>query len=165
MTLKTSVNPPRTAFDYLDLMLLTLPKLLRLYGPPLYPRTADGTEAANADLAEWLHELDWFDPGTWYQINLDLFFKPHKNNHERFNLFLFLWSNGMKPRDAMHAVLWHGGYDYAAIRDMYDVYKAATMQHGFNPRTRDRLMRTKTQDLYWEGPVVRHSRWKRHHGI
>lgn len=60
-----------------------------------------------------------------------MFLKRRKTNPERFRLTMFLVANGMPPEFAPHWVLWHGGYDYDAVRDVLTV--ALRLR---NPRSR-----------------------------
>lgn len=75
-----------------------------------------GTANANKALMEWLD--DKFSTGELTTRERYLLFRAHKDRRERFNLFHFLWANGLPPHWAEQAVLWHDTYDKSAHRQV-----------------------------------------------
>lgn len=63
----------------------------------------------------WFDHLDYMAPSTsWPKTYADLFDKPHKDDAERFKLYLFLWKNGADPEAIGRWLLCHGDYDKKA---------------------------------------------------
>lgn len=53
----------------------------------------------------------------------------HKDREERFQLFIFFINNGMYPPRARYWVMWHGGYDASADRQMQELVNRAMDPH------------------------------------
>lgn len=112
---------------------------------PLRDTCFNNPSRCKSQLLTELYRSDEFTSiHSWPADVRRLFVKQHKNRSERFRLFNFLWSNGMRPGSAAYWVMWHGGYDAAAIRDMADlVTDAYTGGPGL-----ERLTRTSNYFLY-----------------
>lgn len=63
---------------------------------------------------------------------------PHKQRGERFSLFQFLWSHGMRPEQAAGYVLFHGGYDQNARADVRGLVAKAWSNGGRGDETLNR---------------------------
>lgn len=79
-----------------------------------------------------LERLDVIDPiETWPKWAQENFHALHKSNNQRFNLWLFLWRNGVEPQLAQDIVFFHhrfGGefrYDTNAWTDIGELVKVA----------------------------------------
>lgn len=73
----------------------------------------------NADLLREFAACDEFYRIEWWPARfMMLLQKEHKDRRERFNLWNFLWTNGMQPHRATYWVLWHESYDMQAHRDL-----------------------------------------------
>ena len=67
-----------------------------------------------------------------------LLYNGHKKNNERYNLWLYLWRNGVEPGYCSEIVLFHMGYDYGAKRDMKELERMAI--DFYNPKRADKLL-------------------------
>lgn len=70
-------------------------------------------------IAEDFAKADVLPPlDKWPSVWRRLFFKPHKNNNERYRLFAFLYLNGLPGGSCVYWVMYHNTYDSTAWRDM-----------------------------------------------
>jgi hypothetical protein len=68
--------------------------------------------------SDWIEQTDWFPIERWPEWAVRSFFKPHKNNEERFTLFCFFVRSGLEPNTAARFILWHNTYDEAAHKQL-----------------------------------------------
>lgn len=77
---------------------------------------------------------------------------------DRFNLWLFFWRNGIPPRVAADLTIVHGGYDDAAIKDMWGMVNTAEK----TPRKLDKYasydMEHEASKRYYK------TKWEKDHG-
>lgn len=69
----------------------------------------------------------------WPDKYIRMFWKDHLSHHERWTLWNFLYHNGCPTSAASAIVLWQGGYDQSAIKQMlYLEEKALDPTHYIN---------------------------------
>jgi hypothetical protein len=88
---------------------------------PTQNMTSELTHAQWAKYA-WAYDGDEFFPiYTWPQWLQDLFMQQHHNRSQRFLLYLFFVGNGLHPRIAIPWIVYDGGYDTSAQRQMNEL--------------------------------------------
>lgn len=85
----------------------------------------------SVDVVSALDNADIFYPvASWPQWARQALQNPHKNREDRFNLFVFLWKNGMEAWRAQEWVMYHKTYDTSAWKSMQDVVNHTKTREG-----------------------------------